>query len=184
MWSCGCGRSSVPSAWFLLSLGVEASDAGVELGSLLLVDPPGRDPFGNPSALMRQLQPFCRKWLWWYRHSRVRLQVLRYAYLQPRASGTIMRPRFAFAPLAGASTGRSPAVATSSPITLAAGQITRSDMITIELVDASETPPAVLIHWPPKPSVVAPSPKAITKVAASVVRVLAEGQARLATIRT
>jgi hypothetical protein len=139
---------------------------------------------GNPSALMRQLQPLCRKWLWWYRHSRVRLQVLRYAYLQPRASGTIMRPRFAFAPLAGASTGRSPAVATSSPITLAAGQITRSDMITIELVDASETLPAVLIHWPSKPSVVAPSPKAIAKVAASAVRVLAEGQARLATIRT
>ena len=28
-----------------LALGVEASDAGVELGSLMLVDPAGRDPF-------------------------------------------------------------------------------------------------------------------------------------------
>jgi hypothetical protein len=31
----------------LLALGVEASDAGVDLGSLLLVDPPGRYPFGQ-----------------------------------------------------------------------------------------------------------------------------------------
>ena len=25
---------------------------------------------GSPSALMRQVQPFCRKWVWWYRQSR------------------------------------------------------------------------------------------------------------------
>jgi hypothetical protein len=31
----------------LLALGVEASDAGVDLRSLLLVDPPGRYPFGQ-----------------------------------------------------------------------------------------------------------------------------------------
>jgi hypothetical protein len=31
----------------LLALGVEASDAGVDLGSLVLVDPPGRYPFGQ-----------------------------------------------------------------------------------------------------------------------------------------
>jgi hypothetical protein len=30
-----------------LALGVEASDAGVDLGSLLLVDPPGWYPFGQ-----------------------------------------------------------------------------------------------------------------------------------------
>ena len=32
---------------------------------------------GKPAALIRQVQPFCRKWVWWYLHSRVRLQVLR-----------------------------------------------------------------------------------------------------------
>jgi hypothetical protein len=31
----------------LLALGVDASDAGVDLRSLLLVDPPGRYPFGQ-----------------------------------------------------------------------------------------------------------------------------------------
>ena len=36
---------------------------------------------GNPSSLMRQVQPFCRKWVWWYRQSKLRLQTLRYAYL-------------------------------------------------------------------------------------------------------
>jgi hypothetical protein len=38
---------------------------------------PGGIHSGRPSALMRQLQPFCRKWVWWYRQSNVRLQVLR-----------------------------------------------------------------------------------------------------------
>jgi hypothetical protein len=33
---------------FRLVLGVEASDAGVELGSLILVDPPRRYPFRQP----------------------------------------------------------------------------------------------------------------------------------------
>jgi hypothetical protein len=32
---------------------------------------------GKPSALIWQLQPFCRKWVCWYRQSRVRLQTLR-----------------------------------------------------------------------------------------------------------
>jgi hypothetical protein len=36
---------------------------------------------GRPSALMRQLQPFLRKRVRWYRQSNVRLQTLRYAYL-------------------------------------------------------------------------------------------------------
>lgn len=74
-------------------------------------------------------------------------------------------------------------MATSSPITLASGQITRADMINIELVNASETPPAVLIHWPPKPSVITPSPKALANVASSLVRILAAAQGKLASIR-
>ena len=28
---------------------------------------------GKPSVLMRQVQPFCRKWVWWYLQSKVRL---------------------------------------------------------------------------------------------------------------
>jgi len=28
---------------------------------------------GSRSVLMRQVQPFCAKWVWWYRQSRVRL---------------------------------------------------------------------------------------------------------------
>ena len=28
---------------------------------------------GRPSGLMRQVQPFCRKCVWWYLHSRLRL---------------------------------------------------------------------------------------------------------------
>ena len=31
-----------------LALGIEASDAGVDVGLLILVDPSGRDPFGEP----------------------------------------------------------------------------------------------------------------------------------------
>ena len=31
-----------------LALGVDASDAGVDVGLLILVDPPGWDPFGEP----------------------------------------------------------------------------------------------------------------------------------------
>ena len=43
--SCSIGWSS-PSATFRLALGVESSDACVELGSLVLVDAPGWYPFG------------------------------------------------------------------------------------------------------------------------------------------
>jgi hypothetical protein len=32
---------------------------------------------GRPSVLMRQVQPFCRKWVWWYLQSKLRLQTLR-----------------------------------------------------------------------------------------------------------
>jgi hypothetical protein len=36
---------------------------------------------------------------------------------------------------------------------LAAGQITPSEAITIELVEADETPAVVIIRWPSKPTV-------------------------------
>ena len=39
---------------------------------------------------------------------------------------------------------------------LAAGQINASGGITVELVEADETPAAVIIRWPAKPTVVHP----------------------------
>jgi hypothetical protein len=80
----------------------------------------------------------------------------------------------------GILTGRSPAMTTSSPIVLAAGQITRADRLTIGLVKPPDMPAAVLIKWPPARSVVEPNPKALASVAASIVRVLGEAQAALA----
>ena len=71
----------------------------------------------------------------------------------------------------------------SKSTTLAAGQITNHDHLTVELVKSSDTPPAVLIRWPLQPSVIAPNPQALAAVAASMVRVMAEAQAQLAQIR-
>jgi hypothetical protein len=76
-----------------------------------------------------------------------------------------------------------PAVTTSSRIELARGMITRVDILAIELVKASDTPPAVLIRWPAAPSVITPSPKALAAVASAAVRVLATAHAELAKIR-
>ena len=53
----------------------------------------------------------------------------------------------------------------------------------MELVKASDTPPAVLIRWPEAPSVIAPDPQALAALASAMVRVLAEAQAELAQIR-
>ena len=39
---------------------------------------------------------------------------------------------------------------------LASSQINASDTITVELVEADETPPAVLLRWPGQPSVADP----------------------------
>jgi hypothetical protein len=76
-------------------------------------------------------------------------------------------------------------VPTSSRIELAAGQITPSgDPIRVELVKPAGSPPAVLITWPTAPSVTNTDPKGLAAVAASLVRILAEAQARLAKIRS
>ncbi len=42
------GRSSPSVVVVELALGVEALDAGVDVGLLILVDPAGWDPFGEP----------------------------------------------------------------------------------------------------------------------------------------
>ena len=68
-------------------------------------------------------------------------------------------------------------------LTLAAGQITKSDHLTVELVQASDTPAKVLLRWPVAASVCDPNPRALAAAAAAMVRVMAEAQATLAQIR-
>jgi hypothetical protein len=41
----------------------------------------------------------------------------------------------------------------SKVIELASGQITNTETITVELIEANETPAVVIIRWPSKPSV-------------------------------
>lgn len=66
-------------------------------------------------------------------------------------------------------------------VTLASGQITPADPLTIELVQAIETPEAILIRWPAAPTVTdARKPPA---VAAAITAILAEARATLAKIR-
>jgi hypothetical protein len=73
----------------------------------------------------------------------------------------------------------------SSRIELAASQITPSgDTLRVELIKPAGSPPAVLIIWPAAPSVTNSDPRGLASVGASVVRVLAEAQARLAKIRS
>ena len=64
---------------------------------------------------------------------------------------------------------------------LASGPITRSgDTISIELHQPADSPSFVLVVWPQKSSVTAPTPKALAALAAAMVRTLAEAQADLA----
>ena len=70
---------------------------------------------------------------------------------------------------------------TSSPIVLAAGQITRADRLAVGLVKPPDMPAAVLIKWPLKPTVVAPA-KLLATVAA-IVKVLAAAQIEYAARR-
>jgi hypothetical protein len=94
--------------------------------------------------------------------------------------------RLASVALTEASTGKDPAVNQSSPRTtaLASGQVNASDAISVELVSAGDTPPAALVYWPPRPSVTsAADPRALARLASTVVRVLAEAQAQLSKVR-
>jgi hypothetical protein len=67
-----------------------------------------------------------------------------------------------------------------SKIVLAAGEITAAgDTISIELVEAIETPATILLVWPTAPS---GSDPGNCTVANAVVAILAQAKARLATI--
>ena len=73
---------------------------------------------------------------------------------------------------------------TSSPrIILAEGAITRADRLSVQLVRPSDSPSVVLLVWPAAPTVTHASPKALANIAAAIVRLMAEAQAQLATIR-
>ena len=66
---------------------------------------------------------------------------------------------------------------------LAAGQITRTDALSVELFKPSDAPAVILVRWPQAPSVLAPTPKAIANIAAALMRLLAEAQSKLAAIQ-
>jgi hypothetical protein len=63
---------------------------------------------------------------------------------------------------------------------LAAGQITVVDALTIELVEADETPAVIIVRWPAKPSVFHPHR---FPSAADAARVFAAAVVKLAQIR-
>ena len=66
-------------------------------------------------------------------------------------------------------------------IHLASGALNRSgDVLTIELHRPLDSPGFVRVVWPAKPTVTAPTPKALAALAAAMVRTLAEAQTELA----
>jgi hypothetical protein len=64
---------------------------------------------------------------------------------------------------------------------LASGQITAVAAITIELIEANETPAVVIVRWPAKPSVL--HPHRVPAVADVAARTFATAVVRLAQIR-
>jgi hypothetical protein len=63
---------------------------------------------------------------------------------------------------------------------LSTGRITASDIITVTLIELSDSPATVLVRWPGQPSVT--DPRKLQSVANSVMEVLAAAVAKLATI--
>ena len=57
---------------------------------------------------------------------------------------------------------------------LAVGAVTQSDRLEIELVHRPDTPTAILIRWPPQPTVT--DPAKLTATIAAIVRVLGMAQ--------
>ena len=65
---------------------------------------------------------------------------------------------------------------------LASNQITASDTITVELIEADETPAVVIVSWPVKPTVL--HPRRFPDAAATIARLFAEAHTALAAIKT
>jgi hypothetical protein len=64
---------------------------------------------------------------------------------------------------------------------LAVGEVNKSDQLVIELVQRPDTPTAILIKWPPQPTVT--DPARLTATVAAIVRVLGAAQIELAARR-
>jgi hypothetical protein len=64
---------------------------------------------------------------------------------------------------------------------LASSQITAVDTITIELVEADETPAVVIVRWPLKATIL--HPRRFPDTAAMLARLFAEAATRLASIK-
>jgi hypothetical protein len=64
---------------------------------------------------------------------------------------------------------------------LAGGAVGQSDRLVIELVQPPDTPAAILIKWPPRPTVT--DPAKLTATIAAIVRVLGTAQIELAARR-
>ena len=64
---------------------------------------------------------------------------------------------------------------------LASSRITATDTITVELIEANETPAVVIIRWPAKPSVI--HPHRFPDTAAILTRLFAEAATALAGIK-
>jgi hypothetical protein len=69
----------------------------------------------------------------------------------------------------------------SKVTTLASGQITATDAITVELVEADETPAVVIVRWPVKASVL--HPRRFPSAAENAARAFAAATVALAQIR-
>jgi hypothetical protein len=64
---------------------------------------------------------------------------------------------------------------------LAAGQLNPSDNVTIELVEADETPAVVIVRWPLKPSIF--HPRRFPSGASTAAGIFAAAVVRLAQLR-
>jgi hypothetical protein len=64
---------------------------------------------------------------------------------------------------------------------LATGQITTVDSVTVELVEAHETPAVVIIRWPLKPTVL--HPRRFPDTAATIAQLFARAHIVLAALR-
>jgi hypothetical protein len=72
-------------------------------------------------------------------------------------------------------------VSNNSDRFLAVGAVNQSDQLAIELVQRPDTPTAILIKWPPQPTVT--DPAKLTATIAAIMRVLGTAQIELAARR-
>jgi hypothetical protein len=62
---------------------------------------------------------------------------------------------------------------------LAAGAISRSDGVSVELHHSGDSPAVVVILWPPKSTKIPPTPQAIADLGRAIVRTLGAAQTEL-----